>query len=55
MRNGIIYKSDGNMLIDIYRKTDIFTGLLKEPLTPEEMALIYAVGKKIREEIGQDG
>lgn len=55
MRNGIIYKSDGDKLIDIYRKVDIFTGELKEPLTPEEMVLIYAVGKKIREEIGQDG
>lgn len=28
MRNGIIYKSDGDMLIDIYRKVDIFTGLV---------------------------
>ena len=28
VRNGIIYKSDGDMLIDIYRKVDIFTGLV---------------------------
>ena len=48
MKNGIIYKSDGDALITIFKA-------LKRPLTTKEMVLLFSIGKKLQEEIGVDG
>lgn len=55
MKNGIIYKSDGDTLIEIYRALNIIDGTLERPLTMNEMVLLFAIGKKIQEEMGVDG
>lgn len=48
MRNGIIDKSDGYTLMEIYKAFDLY-GNQKRPLTTEEMVLIYSIGKLIQE------
>ena len=53
MRNGIIYKSDGEKLIEIYRLFNI-EGSLKRKLTAEEMVLIYAMGNVLKEKAVED-
>lgn len=53
MKDGIIYKSDGETLKEIYRAFDI-DGNLKRPLTIGEMVLIFAIGKKIIEHAGKE-
>ena len=53
MKDGIIYKSDGETFKEIYRAFDI-DGNLKRPLTIGEMVLIFAIGKKIIEYAGKE-
>ena len=52
MKNGIIYKSDGEKLFEIFNVFNL-EGIQKRPLTTEEMELLCAIGKKIKE-IGMD-
>nr|DAX03118.1 MAG TPA: hypothetical protein [Bacteriophage sp.] len=54
MKNGIIYKSDGDALITIFKALRL-DGTLKRPLTTKEMVLLFSIGKKLQEEIGVDG
>ena len=51
MKNGIIYNSDGEKLIEIFHAFDI-DGNQKRSLTMEELVLLFAIGKKILNEIG---
>lgn len=53
MRNGIIYKSDGEKLIEIYRLFNV-NGSLKRKLSAEEMVLIYAMGNVLKEKAVED-
>ena len=53
MKNGIVYKSDGEKLIGIYNAFNL-NGNLKRPLTVDEMILIFAIGKKIVEKAGKE-
>ena len=53
MKDGIIYKSDGETLKEIYRAFDI-DGNLKRPLTIGEMVLIFAIVNKIIEHAGKE-
>ena len=53
MKNGIIYKSDGEKLIEIYRLFNI-DGSLKRKLTAEEMVLIYAIGNALKKKAVED-
>lgn len=48
MRNGIIDKSDGDTLLEIYKVFDL-DGNQKRPLTAKEMVLIFSIGKLIQE------
>lgn len=47
MKNGIPEKSDSKILASIYRKININSGMVKEPLTSEEMVLIFCLSKYI--------
>lgn len=47
MKKGIPEKSDSKILADIYRKINIGSGMLKQPLTVEEMVLIFSLAKFI--------
>lgn len=53
MRDGIIYKSDGEKLIEIYRLFNV-DGSLKRELSAEEMVLIYAMGNVLKEKAVED-
>lgn len=53
MKNGIVYKEDGEKLMDIYHLFNV-DGSLKRELSVDEMILIYAVGKAIKERIGKE-
>ena len=48
MRNGVIDKSDGDTLMEIYKAFD-FDGNQRRPLTMEEQVLIFSIGKLIQE------
>lgn len=52
MRNGVIYKSDGDRLMEIYNAIDI-DGLLKRHLTHSEQILLFAIAQAIKEKIGK--
>lgn len=47
MKNGIPEKSDPKILANIYRKININSAILKQPLTSEEMVLIFSLSKYI--------
>ena len=53
MKNGIIYKSDGEKLIEIYRLFNA-NGSLKRKLSAEEMVLIYAIGNVLKKKAVED-
>ena len=48
MRNGIIDKSDGDTLLEIYKSFDLY-GNQRRLLTMEEQVLIFSIGKLIQE------
>ncbi len=50
MKNGYIEQSDADKLMGIYKKIDIISGYLKEPLTTDEAVLIFCIAKSIRDE-----
>lgn len=53
MKNGIIYKSDGEKLIEIYRLFNA-NGSLKRKLSTEERVLIYAIGNVLKKKAVED-
>lgn len=48
MKNGHVEKEDGIKLMSMYAKFDI-DGTLREPLTPDEMVLLFCIAKAIKE------
>ena len=48
MCNGIIDKSDGDTLLEIYKSFDLYGNQIR-PLTTEELVLIFSIGKLIQE------
>lgn len=52
MRNGVIYKSDGDRLMKIYKAIDI-DGLLNRQLTIDEQVLLFSVAQAIQETVGK--
>ena len=48
MRNGIIEKSDGDTLLEIYKAFDLDGNQIR-PLTMKEQVLIFSIGKLIQE------
>ena len=53
MKNEIIYKSDGEKLIEIYRLFNA-NGSLKRKLSTEERVLIYAIGNVLKKKAVED-
>ena len=53
MKNGIIYKSDGEKLIEIYRLFNA-NGSPKRKLSTEERVLIYAIGNALKKKAVED-
>jgi len=55
MKNGVPeFEKDADILMTAYSKFNIY-GMTKEPLTPEEMAMIFCIAKWMREQGGKDG
>lgn len=55
MKNGIPeFEKDAETLMAAYRKFNIY-GMTKEPLTPNEMVLIFCIAKWMRKMGGKDG
>lgn len=55
MKNGIPeFEKDAETLMAAYRKFNIY-GMTKEPLTPEEMVLIFCIAKWMRKMGGKWG
>ena len=50
MKNGIICKEDGDALLEIYRAINVWDGSLNRNLTMDEMVLIFALGRAIKED-----
>lgn len=53
MKNGIPeFDKDAEILMAAYRKLNLY-GTTKEPLTPEEMVMIFCIAKWMREQGGR--